>query len=176
MGLVAISAFFIALVMLFGFRIDRNDATWRVIEIPESLWISTIVLACSSAALELGRYHLRRARVGRYRLWLAIAVVGALSFLILQFQSAAVLLRQGINAEANPQGFAFYIFIAIHGMHLLGGLIWLVYLLVRSGALGPDEENAIRRHRRVGGAAAIYWHYMGAVWLVLFAFLLTWTR
>jgi cytochrome c oxidase subunit 3 len=97
-------------------------------------------------------------------------------FLVAQFASAAQLVLHGIGTAANPHGSAFYIFMGLHGAHLAGGMGWLAYLYVVSNRLFTGSENDLRKHRRIAGAAAMYWHFMGMLWAVLFLFLLRWTR
>jgi cytochrome c oxidase subunit 3 len=94
----------------------------------------------------------------------------------LQISAGVNLFRQGVAAAANPHGSAFYLFMGIHGAHLLGGLAWLIFLYLTSAKLINGSENDLRKHRLVAGAAATYWHFMGVVWGVLFFFLLRWTR
>jgi heme/copper-type cytochrome/quinol oxidase subunit 3 len=64
----------------------------------------------------------------------------------------------------------------LHAAHLTAGMGWLWFLYQRSSRLLEGTENDLRKHRRVSGAAAMYWHFMGLLWLVLFFFLLYWTR
>lgn len=150
--------------------------TWRRFEAPPLLWASTALLAASSVVLELARYGLRRAHVRVYRVRLAICVCLGLLFLGLQAAAGADLIEQGVGAAGNPHGSAFYLFMGIHGAHFSFGILWLGYLLIRSGKLvGEVSENDLRRHRTVASVAATYWHFMGVVWALLFYFLLRWT-
>ena len=57
-------------------------------------------------------------------------------------------------------------FTGLHGLHLTGGMLVLNYLLLRRG------RNWIE-HRTVSGLVAIYWHFMGLIWIGLFAVLMT---
>jgi heme/copper-type cytochrome/quinol oxidase subunit 3 len=82
-------------------------------------------------------------------------------------------MAQGVAASANPHGSAFYVFIGLHGTHLAGGIWWLSRLWITARQL--ETENEIRRHRIAVGAAAMYWHFMAALWLALFFFLRRWT-
>ena len=107
---------------------------------------------------------------------MAATLALALVFLGAQLASGMQLLAQGIGTEANPHGSAFYIFMGLHGCHLIGGTGWLTYLYVGSRRLFEGTENDLRKHRRIAGAAALYWHFMGVLWAVLFFFLLRWTR
>jgi cytochrome c oxidase subunit 3 len=173
-GIAAISMFFAALIIAYAFRIE-SDRTWQRFTSPHTLWISTAALIFSSFALEAARRALRRALVVMYRGRLAGTIAFAILFLLTQVASAKQLLDQGIGAVSNPHGSAFYIFMGLHALHLLGGLTWLGVLYIRSRALFSATESDLRNHRRVAQAAAMYWHFMGVLWIVLLYFLLRWT-
>lgn len=173
-GLVSLTFFFGALILAFGLRIQQQGA-WEHFSVPSVLWLGTAMLLLSSWTLEGSRRALRRALVVIYRGRLLATIVLALMFLGVQLVSAADLLAQGVAAAANPHGSAFYIFMGLHGVHLLGGIVWLTYLRVRSKVLFRGSETDLRLHRRTVSAAALYWHFMGALWVVLFFFLRRWT-
>jgi len=84
--------------------------------------------------------------------------------------------QQGVGTKANPHGSAFYIFMTIHAVHLTIGIAWLQVLYLRAAKLIEVAENDLRKHRIVASVAATYWHFMGAVWAVMFYFLLRWTH
>jgi cytochrome c oxidase subunit III len=174
-GLLSISAFFIALVVAYSFRLaDQHE--WERFAVPRLLWLSTVLLAISSGILEAARYALRRARVGAYRVRVAATILVAMLFLFAQFASAAQMISQGVAAAANIHGSAFYMFMALHGLHLIGGMAWLGALYLKSAILLRGTETDLRIHRRLAAGASMYWHFMGVLWAVLFYFLLRWTR
>lgn len=172
-GLVSLTFFFGALILAFGLRIEEQRS-WAHFAMPGLLWLSTTVLLTSSWMLEGARRALRRARVTVYRVRIAATLALACIFLLVQFVSAEDLLRQGVAAAGNPQGSAFYLFMAIHGAHLAGGMVWILYLYFRAARLFRCSETDLRHHRRIGAAAAMYWHFMGVLWVVLFFFLHRW--
>lgn len=173
--LVSLSAFFIGLILAFSFRIEAQPS-WQPFRVPTFLWLSTVLLGISSWMIEAARYSLRRAFVMMYRGRLLAAIGMGILFVGLQVSAGVNLLHQGVATKANPHGSAFYLFMGIHGVHLLGGLGWLSYVYVRSGQLFAGTENELRKHRMFAGVAAGYWHFMGVVWAVMFFFLLRWTR
>jgi cytochrome c oxidase subunit 3 len=173
-ALASLSAFFIGLILAYSLRIQVQPV-WRQFHVPNYLWFSTAALAASSAVLEGAKYSLRRAAISKYRWRLQLCLVLGITFLVLQTTSATDLLHQGVAAEGNPHGSAFYVFMSIHAVHLLGGLGWLGYLYARSRKLYDTTENHLRKHRVFLAVAATYWHFMGVVWVVLFFFLILWT-
>jgi cytochrome c oxidase subunit III len=118
---------------------------------------------------------LRRALVSLYRGRLFATIAFAVVFLGIQLASANDLMEQGVAAVGNPHGSAFYLFMGIHGAHLGGGIFWLIYLYRKADGLFSGTETDLRIHRRALGAAAMYWHFMGGLWLVLYFFLRRWT-
>lgn len=173
-GFVSLSFFFGALILAFGLRIEQQQ-TWQHFTVPGLLWLGTAVLLASSWILESSRHALRRALVSIYRGRLLATVVLALLFLSVQMVAARDLLAQGVVAAGNPHGSAFYIFMGIHGAHLAGGILWLVYLYQHSRGLFAGTETDLRTHRRALSAATMYWHFMGGLWLVLYFFLRRWS-
>jgi cytochrome c oxidase subunit III len=173
-GLVSVSAFFIALIVVYSLRIE-DEHTWQRFSFPKLLWLSTALLAISSWIFEAARYALRRALVVIYRARMAATLAFAFLFLIAQLASARYMIAQGVVAAGNPHVSAFYVFMGLHGLHLAGGMVWLGVLSLKSRRLSQGTESDLRAHRRLAAAAAMYWHFMGALWIVLFLFLLKWT-
>jgi cytochrome c oxidase subunit 3 len=173
-GLVSLTFFFGALILAFGLRIQEQQ-TWQRFTVPGLLWLGTTALVFSSWVLESGRHALRHALVAIYRGRLFGTLALAIIFLCVQAVAARDLMAQGVAAAGNPHGSAFYLFMGIHGAHLAGGMLWLLYLYRQSGRLFSGTETDLRMHRRALAAAAMYWHFMGALWLVLYFFLRRWT-
>jgi heme/copper-type cytochrome/quinol oxidase subunit 3 len=59
-------------------------------------------------------------------------------------------------------------------LHLVGGLGGMHWLYRRSKRLEDGEEQPLRRHRTELRLTGMYWHFMGVLWIGLFAFLLSW--
>jgi len=174
-GLVSLTFFFVALLLAFGLRMDAQPE-WQHFQVPAMLWAGTAALILSSIVVELARWALRRALVAVYRIRLLVAVSLALIFLTIQAVSASDLLGQGVAVAGNPRGSAFYIFMGIHGVHLLAGIVWLGWIWRNSAQLFEGTEQTLRLHRRVLSTAVLFWHFMGALWIVLFWFLRRWAN
>jgi cytochrome c oxidase subunit 3 len=173
-SLVSIVVFFVALILAFGLVIRHQPAPYRIV-LPRILWLSTAIILAGSVAMEAARHSLWRARLSSYRMRLRVTLVLGAAFLVCQFASWEQLLAQGIGFENNARGSAFYVFTAVHGLHLAGGILGLCYVARRARDIDPEQENALRRQRRINGAVSLYWHSMGLLWLLLFGLLATWT-
>lgn len=164
--IVSVTALFAGLVAAFWFR-SRVTFLWQDVEAPRALWMSTGVLAASSVMMELARLSLRRQEWAAYRRRLFLTVLFGLGFVACQAVSVTQLAAQGFYFRGNPHASVFYIFTGAHAIHLLGGMVALNLLLFKRG-------RGYRQHRLFASLTAIYWHFMGVLWLALFALLLAW--
>ena len=98
---------------------------------------------------------------------LAAALSAALGFLTCQAWSWTIFARTTTLYGGNLYAFTFYMLTGLHALHVLGGLIGLVVTLVRARR-GDDS----RAHDPGVRSTALYWHFLGAVWVVMFATLL----
>jgi cytochrome c oxidase subunit III len=150
---------------------SSND--WLPIAMPRVLWLSTALILISSVTMEVSRRSLKHERDAGYGRWLIITIALGLAFLATQLFAWRQLARQGVYMASNPYNSFFYLFTAAHGLHLLGGILALGYLLLRTTEKRATVEGELRR---VGaaGAATIYWHFMDALWVALFLLLFLW--
>ena len=84
------------------------------------------------------------------------------------------LARQGIYLRNNPHSSLFYVLTGAHGVHLLGGMVALVCLLVTASRRPEVVLFDFRRQSSRTAAAALYWHFLAGIWLCLFLCLLFW--
>lgn len=173
-SLLSIGVFFAALATAFIIIIPRQRVQWTV-EMPDSMWISTVLIAASSLAFERARYLLRRAWLARYRRALLATFVAGGLFILCQIYSWERLVEQGVGFEANARGSAFYILTGVHALHLLGGMLGVMHVRRKSLGVNDRSEQSLRAQRRRNSAAALYWHSMGLLWFVLFTLLLGWS-
>jgi heme/copper-type cytochrome/quinol oxidase subunit 3 len=120
--------------------------------------VFSAVLVASSAPVHLAERAIRRGRVGGLRVYLAIGL-GVL-FLALQGVEYS---RERIAGTHDAYGSLFYTITGFHGAHVLVGLIMLTVVIVRAfkGHFGEARHEAVSN-------VAMYWHFVDAVWLVVF--------
>ena len=146
---------------------------WVVIRMPRLLWLSTSLIVLSSLCFELSRRALKRDDQQGYARWLMVTVGLGLGFLAAQFLAWRELVAQGIYLSTNPHSAFFYLLTGLHAVHLLGGILALDYLLLHARRRRAPEEIGPKR-AAAAGAVAIYWHFMGALWIYLFLLLFLW--
>ncbi|MFN2533082.1 MAG: heme-copper oxidase subunit III [Pyrinomonadaceae bacterium] len=171
MGLASITMLFTALTSAYIVRAaSAND--WTPLAMPRALLFSTGLILASSGALELARRKLRTNSLNLYARWLLLTVLLALSFLGSQLLAWKQLARQGIYLVSNPHSSFFYLLTAAHAFHFMGGLLALLFLLMRANrTLTPVR---LAKRGAAVDAVAIYWHFMDGLWIYLFLLLFLW--
>ena len=171
-ALAAVAMMFTALTSAYIVRASTSN-DWQPIAVPRSLWFSTALIFISSITFEIARRSLRQDKAGAYKRWLLATVLLGLGFLVTQFLAWRELVAQGIFLSSNPHSSFFYLLTGAHGVHLLGGILALDYLLLRS-LRKPNEKQGSARRQAAADAVALYWHFMDGLWVYLFLLLFLW--
>jgi cytochrome c oxidase subunit 3 len=172
MAIGSILMLFVALASAYIVRSASSD-DWRRIAMPKVLWVSTALLVMSSITIELSRRSLKRGNESGYSLWLINTAVLGLFFVVSQLFAWQQLVRRGAYLASNPYNSFFYLFTGAHGVHVLGGLCALTYLVIRTRGPRQSVEAELRR-AGAADAVTIYWHFMDVLWIALFMLLTFW--
>ena len=125
--------------------------------------LNTFVLMTSSAALIAAMAGFRRR--DRTRLIHGLALTGALGalFLAVQGYEWARLISYGLHVTSGAYGATFYTLIGLHAAHVIGALVWLLaaLYLAAHGRFLDGRAGVLR-------ACAIYWHFVVALWPILY--------
>ncbi|MCZ6604901.1 MAG: cytochrome c oxidase subunit 3 [Alphaproteobacteria bacterium] len=157
---------------LFGLSVSAyymrmGFADWTRLADPQILWLNTGLLIAGSVAFEWGRASARRGRIDQAKFGVLTGGGFAIAFLIGQYLAWIELRDLGYFAETNPANAFFYFLTAVHGMHVVGGLVAWVRT---SHRLWRDD-----RTDKVAASVdmcAVYWHFLLLIWLGLFGLLL----
>jgi len=140
---------------------------------PRILWLSTALIIVSSITLETARRSLKRESFAAHRRWLLVSAALGFLFLLSQLLAWRELVQQGIYVSSNPHSSFFYLLTATHGVHLVGGLIALLVMSLRTRS-GGANELAIAKGQAAADAMTLYWHFLGLLWIYLFVLLFFW--
>lgn len=171
--LAAIGAFFIALAVAYAFAIQDRPGQ-RDVHMSVWFWVSTALMVLSSLTLQWARRDLRMARFAPYRMGLWLTFGLGVGFLVAQGLGCMDLSAQGVYVVGNPRGSMYFMFSGIHAAHLLGGMGGMYWLIRRAAGLADGEEQPLRKHRAAARNTAVYWHFMGVVWVGLLVLLVAW--
>jgi cytochrome c oxidase subunit III len=161
-GIVSISMLFLALTVAMAARAG-GPQQWVHVQAPFLLYFNTLILMLSSVALELSKRQLRAGAVLAFRRWLYASTALGMTFIVGQLVVWRELASLEIYLATNPSSTFFYVLTAVHGLHFLGGILALLYIVFRSGQI-----IWVPKARATLNAAALYWHFMDALWICIF--------
>jgi cytochrome c oxidase subunit 3 len=141
---------------------------WSHVAEPKVLWVNTVMLILASVALERARRAARKDRARDLKVGLFAAGVFTFAFLGGQLAAWQQLSASGQFMSSSPAIAFFYLLTAVHGLHLLGGL--LVWGKTIGRLAGGAELIDVRLSVEL---CAIYWHFLLLVWVILFGMLLS---
>lgn len=173
---VAVSAIGMSFAAFTSAMFVRQDSStdWQHFQLPHVLYLNTLILIASSVTLEFSRQRFAAisdaaghaaasAKIllanGIY--WLYLTAALGLLFVLGQLLAWRNLVAQGLFLATNPSSSFFYLFTALHAVHLLGGMGGLFYVLrklVRNGGVAGTSGLS---------AFSIYWHFMDLLWVYL---------
>jgi cytochrome c oxidase subunit 3 len=160
------TSLFVLFVSAYAMRLGAGD--WEPLPRPRLLMVNTGLLAGASVAMAWAVRGARGADRTELLRRLAVAGVLTLAFLAGQVLVWSQFARAGYLVASSAASAFFYLFTAVHGVHVLGGLVaW-----GRAGARAWRGGDAARVRLGVELCAA-YWHYLLAVWVVLYALLVS---
>jgi cytochrome c oxidase subunit 3 len=166
MFLIVVSVLFFMLTIAYAGRMAFED--WRPVPQPWLMWQNTIVLILASAAMQLAQNTARRDQWDSVKIALLAGGVCTFAFLIGQLRAWQQLAAQGYFELTNPAVALFFLITGLHGLHLLGGLV--AWGRTIDKVWRRDDLDMIKVRQSIE-LCTLYWHFLLAVWLVLFGLL-----
>jgi len=164
--LIVVGVLFFLLTIAYAGRMAFED--WRPVPQPWLMWQNTIVLILASAAMHFAQTAARRDQWDRVKIALLAGGVCTFAFLIGQSVAWQQLVTQGYFELTNPAVALFFLITGLHGLHLLGGLV--AWGRTIDKVWRRDDLDVIKVRQSIE-LCTLYWHFLLAVWLVLFGLL-----
>ncbi len=173
---VAMAGISMTFVAITSAMVVRQGASldWRHFTLPWVLYVDTFLLLVSSCTLQVARKRVglfargveARRSVPLFWLWLTLG----LGFLFVggQYVAWLQLKAQGWYLATNPSSSFFYLFTALHALHVLGGLAGLMLVMWRFSRPVPTLRLSTLT------TVVYYWHFVDVLWIYLL--LLLWAR
>jgi cytochrome c oxidase subunit III len=126
--------------------------------------VFTLILVASSFTCQFGVFAAEQGNVYGLRRWFVLTFVMGLTFVLGQAFEYVQLVHEGTTISSSTYGSVFYLTTGFHGLHVIGGLIAFVFLLIRStmGRFTPAQATSAI-------VVSYYWHFVDVVWIGLFA-------
>ena len=133
------------------------------LNIPYSLFF-TVILVLSSGTCQWGVFKAEKGDVHGMRLWFFITFVMGLAFVLGQANEFREQYAEGNKLNTDGYGSMFYLTEGFHGLHVIGGLVAFIFVLLRStvGRYTPEKATSAI-------VVSYYWHFVDVVWIGLFA-------
>lgn len=162
-----------SMIMMFAgltsaFIVKSGLTGWRTIELPKVFWISTLAILVSSVTIQLAAKAFKNRNMGSYRRLIGVTLCLGILFLICQVFGFSELWNANIRFKGSSgAGQFFYAIAGLHALHVIGGIVAMSIMLIRS--LTGRVKNYSKIPIEVMG---MYWHFVDFLWLYLLIFFL----
>lgn len=158
-------------MMFAGFTsayiVKSNQAGWEAVQVPKIFYLSTALIVVSSISIFLAQKAMAAREMARYRLLITVTAILGLAFVATQFIGFSELWASKITFKDSVAGSFFYIITGVHALHVVGGIVALVVLLLRA----YNTKTKFYSTAPVE-TAGLYWHFVDLLWIYLFVFFL----
>ena len=158
------SAIFTIFVVAYLFYVGKSLTGPTPREVLETPIFYTICLLSSSLTIHLAGKLLERGRRGAFLgLWLFTIVLGGLFLYGTGQEWHRLIYEHGLTISTNLFGTTYYSLVGLHASHVTIGLILLSIVLFfgLAGRVGPEQSARV-------DVLSMYWHFVDAVWIVVF--------
>lgn len=160
------TSLFVLFVSAYAMRLGLAD--WTPLPRPRLLMVNTALLVGASLCMEWSSHAARREDAASVRRALGTAGMLTWGFVAGQLLVWKQLADAGFLVASSAAASFFYLFTAVHGVHVLGGLV--AWTRASARAWRAADPGTVRLGVEL---CATYWHYLLAVWIVLYALLVS---
>ena len=161
--IVGESAIFTIFVVAYVFYIGKSlsGPTPAILEVP--IW-GTVCLLSSSFFIWLAERAIEKGEMKKFALWWSVTIGLGLFFMVdTAIEWHKLIYRDGLTIRTNLFGTTFYSLVGLHATHVALGLVMLSLVLVFT-LTGHVNKNHAERIQ----VLSLYWHFVDAVWVVVF--------
>jgi cytochrome c oxidase subunit III len=162
--IIAESAIFTIFVVAYLFYAGKSLTGPTPREVLETPIFFTICLLSSSLTIHFAEKFLTRGSRGPFLLfWFLTILLGGLFLFGTGREWHRLIYEHGLTISTNLFGTTYYSLVGLHAFHVTVGLILLsiVFLLGLAGRVGSEQSARAE-------VLAMYWHFVDAVWIVVF--------
>ena len=162
--IIAESAIFTIFVVAYLYYLGKSLSGPTPREVLETPIFYTICLLSSSLTIHFAGKSLERGRLAAFlALWLLTLILGALFLYGTGQEWYGLIYERGLTISTNLFGTTYYSLVGLHAFHVTAGLIMLTIVLLfgLAGRVGPEQSARV-------DVLSLYWHFVDAVWVVVF--------
>lgn len=163
--IAAESSIFAIFVVAYIFYIGKSLSGPTPREVLELPIFASVCLLSSSLTIHAAVGALRKANLGAFRLWwLVTLVLGSIFLIGTAREWHHLIYDKGLTISTNLFGTTYYSLVGLHAFHVTVGLIGLLTVLLLA-VFGKVQKE----HTKNVDTFSMYWHFVDAVWVVVFA-------
>jgi cytochrome c oxidase subunit III len=162
--IAAESAIFTIFVVAYLFYIGKSVSGPTPKEVLETPIFNTICLLSSSLTIHLAVKALRNARVNAFGFWWFVTMTLGSIFLVGTGREwQRMIFEKGLTISTNLFGTTYYSLVGLHAFHVTVGLIAIVLTMIFTllGKVKPEHSDR-------ADVFSWYWHFVDAVWVIVF--------
>jgi cytochrome c oxidase subunit 3 len=162
--IAAESAIFTIFVVAYIFYIGKSLSGPMPKDVLETPVFDTICLLSSSLTIHLAVRALRNAKIAMFGVWwFATMALGAIFLVGTGREWQRLIFDRGLTISTNLFGTTYYSLVGLHAFHVTAGLIGLAIVMIFTllGKVKPE-------HSERADAFSLYWHFVDAVWIIVF--------
>ncbi|MEB2777038.1 cytochrome c oxidase subunit 3 [Algoriphagus sp. D3-2-R+10] len=168
----ALWLFLVTIVMIFAaltsaYIVRQSEGNWLEYDLPTVFWYTSGIVIISSICLQYAYSAAKKDNLAGVRSGLSLAVLFGIAFLVGQWYSWVALVDENVFFVGNPSGSFLYVFTGLHAIHLISGVIFLIIVLISTYRYKVHSKSMDTLEM-----ATTFWHFLAALWLYLFMFLL----
>ncbi len=167
-GMVSMSMVFAGLTSAYVVRKEKGD--WLQFDLPQLFYLSTAIIILSSVTMNWTLSSAKKNDFTNIKRASLLTLLLGLIFIVCQFKAWGALIDQKVffaGKYSNAAGSFLYVLTGLHLAHLVGGIFTLLVVWIKSTQKKYNSENLFGIR-----LAAIFWHFLDALWIYLFIFLL----
>ena len=162
--IIAESAIFTIFVVAYLFYLGKSITGPTPREVLETPIFYTICLLSSSLTIHLAAKSLERAYIRLFLgLWLLTIALGGLFLYGTAMEWHRLIYERGLTISTNLFGTTYYSLVGLHAFHVTAGLIMLSLVAI----FGFAGRMEVSQSGRIA-VLSMYWHFVDAVWVVVF--------
>ena len=164
--MVVSSVIFSLFVVSYSDRMLVHD--WRSLSEPWLLWINTAILIFTSFVFHKAKILSDKNEFEKVKNYLLLVGFLTFAFITGQLLVWQYYVNLGQYASTNPANAFFYLFTALHGVHILGGL----FFWGKATTKLFTKNFSVLKIKQAIELCAIYWHFLLIVWFILFGLMI----
>ena len=167
-----VTVLFFLFTITFLSRSQSNDfqalsgEPWLPFTDAYQLWINTGILLLAGICLQFAVFSLKKQQMNLFILLISCGCLFSCLFIFGQINVWQNLYQAGFALAENPANSYFYLLTGIHGLHLIGGVLALSYVVWQFWLKNNNKKLVDNLT-----LCTVYWHYLFVVWLFLVALL-----